>query len=85
MTTTNWRLQARCRDRDSKLFMPEIAAKDKCDRARAICAACPVTDECLAAALQEERGLTYHFRATVRGGLTPRERADLDRQKGAAA
>ncbi|MFI8942682.1 WhiB family transcriptional regulator [Streptomyces syringium] len=85
MTTTNWRLQARCRDRDSKLFMPKIAAKENCGKARAVCAACPVTDECLTAALQEERGLTYHFRATVRGGLTPRERADLDKNQKEAA
>ena len=47
--------------------------------ARALCAACPVTTQCLTAALEEERNLDRQYRYLVRGGLLPQDRATLDR------
>lgn len=45
-------------------------------RARVLCAACPVRAECLDAAMEEEGGLSARNRYLVRGGLTPRGRAE---------
>lgn len=49
---------------------------DTTDRkaARALCAGCPVKQECLTDALREEEGLGPRSRNLVRGGLTPSER-----------
>lgn len=46
-------------------------------KAKALCAGCPVADLCLADALAEEKGLSEHSRYLVRGGLTPKGRAEL--------
>ena len=52
-------------------------------RARAICAGCPVRQECLDAAMKEEiylcndHPMQMQHRHGVRGGLTPSERAAL--------
>ena len=45
-------------------------------RAAALCAGCPVKADCLADALAEEGDLSAKSRYLVRGGLTPRGRAD---------
>lgn len=45
--------------------------------ARPVCAACPVRQECLDAAMAEERGLSVSFRAGIRGGLGPHERTAI--------
>lgn len=45
--------------------------------ARPVCDECPVRAECLASTLLEESGQTAEMRATVRGGLSPRERYAL--------
>ena len=42
------------------------------ERAKALCAGCPVIRECLEAAMTEERGLSHHSRFLVRGGMTPK-------------
>lgn len=47
--------------------------------ARPVCAACPVRQECLDAAMEEERGLGQHHRGSIRGGLSPVERAARDK------
>ncbi|MEV8474884.1 WhiB family transcriptional regulator [Streptomyces sp. NPDC051173] len=80
MSAPAWETTALCRHRDPALFTPDLAAKHHVARAKAICTACPVRPQCLNAALAEERGLDHHFRATIRGGLTPRERTQLDRK-----
>ncbi|MBB4893500.1 hypothetical protein FHS39_002531 [Streptomyces olivoverticillatus] len=80
MSAPAWEEKALCRERNVD-FAPELAAKRYAARAKEVCRACPVTSPCLAAALAEERGLSSHFRDTVRGGLTPRERAALDRSQ----
>lgn len=49
-------------------------------QARLICnTRCPVREECLTAALEEERGKTTLHRTGIRGGLTPAQRVRLDR------
>jgi len=48
--------------------------------AAALCAGCPVQVNCLAAAIEEERGLGGSNRYLVRGGLTPHGRVRLERQ-----
>lgn len=52
MTATDWRKQAACRRTDPDLFFgpdiePEPARLAREDRARAICAGCPVRQACL--------------------------------------
>lgn len=44
-------------------------------QATQLCAGCPVIEQCLSAALEEEHGLSAGNRYTVRGGLSPKERA----------
>lgn len=56
----------------------EKRAKDICNDE------CPVKAECLSDALQYEAG-NHQVRATIRGGLSPRERASLARRKKRAA
>lgn len=47
------------------------------DKARAMCAACPVRLRCLNEALREEGTAAPAYRSDIRGGLTPHERATL--------
>ena len=49
--------------------------------AQALCAGCPVRQECLAAAIEEEHGLSANNRYLVRGGLTPSGRVQLEQQE----
>lgn len=49
--------------------------------AQALCAGCPVIEQCLAAAIVEEHGLSATNRYLVRGGLTPSGRVQLERQE----
>lgn len=65
-----WETRAACRGK-----LAEFEASE--DAARKICATCPVTGECLAAALQEEGTSSARYRECVRGGLNPAERAAL--------
>lgn len=48
---TDWRHRAACRDEDPELFFPVGAAgpvpQRDIDRARAVCARCPVREQCL--------------------------------------
>lgn len=48
--------------------------------ARAVCASCPVRPQCLQAALDEEGDDDAIFRAGIRGGLNPKQRAALRRR-----
>lgn len=72
-----WRERAACRDEDPELFFPisEVGLGAKqVNRAKAVCARCPVASECLADAL--DHGLDFG----IFGGMTPRERRSLTRQ-----
>lgn len=71
-----WRERAACRDEDPELFFPigdGALAQAQMERAKAICARCPVVRECLAWALKTGQD------AGVWGGLTEQERRQLRR------
>ncbi|MFJ3258466.1 WhiB family transcriptional regulator [Streptomyces sp. NPDC086771] len=76
----SWADRAACRGY-ADIFLPPHTERDAApDRARQICAACPVQIECLDAAMEEEGSADQYRRAGVRGGLTPVERATLARR-----
>jgi WhiB family redox-sensing transcriptional regulator len=62
-----WHRRAACRGSDPSLFFPERGEDTK--HVKAICAACPVKDECLEAGLREPVGLW--------GGVSERSRRKL--------
>lgn len=74
MPSARWQDDGRCRDLDPDLFFPPLDAESAEQRmaresaAKAVCAACPVTDECLTWAL------AHRERLGVWGGMTERER-----------
>lgn len=82
-----WRHAAACAGTDPDIFYPvpetppgRRPAQPKPDyyeQARAICAKCPVRDQCLTEAMAEESGQGSFSRWGMRGGLTPRERYTL--------
>ena len=74
----DWRLRAACRDQDPELFFPlsEMGpGARQADRAKAVCARCPVRAECLEYAL--DNGLDHG----VFGGTTETERRALRRAR----
>ena len=65
-----WRNRAACLGTDPAVFYPGRDAPAAASRAaRAICADCPVVDDCLAYALAQPKGETYG----VWGGMTADE------------
>lgn len=64
-----WRATANCQNAPSALFFPERG--EPADRAKALCARCPVRQECLDFAI--ERGERFG----VWGGLSERERRPI--------
>ncbi len=66
-----WQDQALCGQTDPEAFFVEKGGNTK--PAKAICALCPVTAECL------EYALARQERFGIYGGLSPRERAKLRR------
>jgi WhiB family redox-sensing transcriptional regulator len=72
----DWREHAACRDEDPELFFPlsEIGpGARQADEAKAVCARCPVREQCLEYAL--DNGLDHG----IFGGLTESERRRLRR------
>lgn len=74
----DWRLDAACFTADSSLtstMYPTHAEGDDVDRAKAVCAGCPVRDECLefAMATNQDHG--------VWGGLSEQDRRRLRRSR----
>lgn len=69
-----WRDEAACADSDPDLFFPTPGGS--ATEAKAICAGCPVRDECLADAIRtgEEYG--------VRGGVSARQRRFMAHGRG---
>lgn len=76
MNRPPWRDDAACVDVDTGLFFPPTDDPNSplWNPARAVCATCPVADECLDEALAHREG--YGLRA----GLTPSERTNLIRR-----
>lgn len=76
-TPPDWMSGAKCLgrweeyDQDDKKITPLIA--------EGMCHGCPVVDQCLADALALEKDAPLLRRQGVRGGMTPRQRLNLDR------
>jgi WhiB family redox-sensing transcriptional regulator len=73
MAGRDWRDQAACRGADADLFFPvgtSGTARAQTERAKAVCAACPVVTDCLAFALAA-------LPDGIAGGMTPEERAQV--------
>lgn len=67
----SWMLDAKCLDADPEAFFPEKGGSTR--EAKRICNACPVQDECLEWALENEE------RFGIWGGMSERERRRLRR------
>lgn len=80
--STEWTVRAAC---VGYLSLFDREDKDSLEKARAICATCPLRPQCLADAMREEGHADEWRRASVRGGLTPNERARLARRIRSAA
>ncbi|WP_351234802.1 WhiB family transcriptional regulator [Streptomyces sp. NPDC002133] len=70
--SAHWRMEAACRAADSEELFAEAA---KQNRAKAVCAGCPVRIACLAEALDNR------IEFGVWGGMTERERRALLRRR----
>jgi WhiB family redox-sensing transcriptional regulator len=74
----NWRLNAACRDEDPELFFPigtSGPALLQVKEAKAICGRCPVIDQCLEWALENNQD------SGVWGGLDENERRRMRRRR----
>jgi len=74
---TDWFDEASCRGVDTDVFFPVSDAQ--ADKAKAICASCPVREQCL------EYALEVRPPEGVWGGLTPIERHRMIRRRQKAA
>jgi WhiB family redox-sensing transcriptional regulator len=70
-----WLDQAACRDSDPERFFPESGEQTKTAEAKAICASCPVHDQCLDLAVKAAGGIDQDH--GVFGGTLPAERSRL--------
>lgn len=72
----DWRARAACSGYPNTLFFPtsEVADDGVVERAKAICAACPVIEDCLEYALETNQ------RAGIWGGTSEQERKSLRRK-----
>lgn len=72
-----WRERGACLGVDPELFYPVgegVAVAAQTDRARRVCAGCPVRTECLAEVMaSEDPGLRWG----IAGGLSPVDRSEL--------
>ncbi len=72
----DWRARAACSGYPNTLFFPvsDDAGDANVERAMAVCAACPVIEDCLEYALETNQ------RAGIWGGTSERERKSLRRK-----
>ena len=70
----NWKDDAECRDADPDMFFPPEGVNIR--EARAVCARCPVQEQCL------EYALKHNIEFGVWGGMSRREREILARKGG---
>lgn len=78
-----WTPRAACAGHDPAMWDMGAPSDVPNPAALAICQSCPVVGECLQDALQYEGRTRSEDRATIRGGLTPVERARLARRASA--
>jgi WhiB family redox-sensing transcriptional regulator len=72
-----WQDYANCRGADADLFFPERGASTR--KAKAICGACEVKDECL------ESAIVNGEKFGIWGGMSERERRRVRKQRQVAA
>lgn len=74
----DWQEKASCRGVPTEIFFPDNpGGQDNVyDRAREFCRQCEVTTQCLAYAMEHEKGQRSRF--GMFGGLSPRERGQLE-------
>ena len=77
--TGDWFDDAACHGADTDVFFPLSATDEAAAEAKAICATCPVREECLEFALETRPP------EGIWGGLTPIERHRLIRRRQKAA
>ena len=70
---TTWQSDAACRGLPLDVFFPEGTGVGKFEAARAVCAGCPVIEDCRAMTDRAERGLSSDVFG-VFAGETPHER-----------
>lgn len=75
---SDWSEQAACRAHDSALFFPVSEEGEQVRAAKAVCAGCPVREECLAYAIETRQPYG------IWGGQTPKERRRIRRRIQAA-
>lgn len=80
-----WFARGSCSPSTAHLFFPSEKGKDPYRDARVLCLGCSVRLRCLEAALEEEEASPDARRYGMRGGLTPREREELYRERRALA
>ena len=88
----DWLNHAQCLGAPPAMFFEEAlgdgdeveASDEGIERARAVCALCPVRYECAEHALHEEQGLAIDSveRDGIRGGLTPQQRWSIEKRGG---
>lgn len=71
----DWRSDALCTQIDPALFFPKKGDAGQAKQAKAICARCPVREQCLTAALEADE------RFGIFGGLSVRQRDALKREQ----
>lgn len=70
-----WRESAACLGSDVDFFDGNVRATEK---ARKVCAKCPVADDCLDDQIDYERGSSIVIRWGIFGGATPAERIEIE-------
>lgn len=73
----SWQDQSSCRGADADLFFPERGASTR--KAKAICTACNVREQCLEFAIQQSE------KFGIWGGLSERERRKIRKERSVAA
>lgn len=73
---TSWLDLAECRGAPADMFFPERGDNDGVAAAKAICAVCPVVDECLDDAIESKELFG------IRGGKSGKERRLIARKRG---
>lgn len=81
-TLYGWMERAMCVGEDPELFFPDTGTcrtpgvtEQQVADAKTVCAVCPVSNECLEAAMREEADLAGYLRFGIRGGTTAAERS----------
>jgi WhiB family redox-sensing transcriptional regulator len=72
--TQDWHLDAVCATTDPDLFWPDKGDRHGADKAKRICASCPVVQQCLEFAIVNEE------REGVWGNTTPEQRSRIRRR-----